>query len=534
MRRALRRALIAAIALAVPSSRGDTQAIAGEKAGEPPRLLVFITVDALTPGYLERFGSQFTGGLARLQQRGAFFTNAYQDHAVTETAPGHASTLSGRFPRSTGIVANDRGVLDEQFPLIGGGGPGASPYRFRGSVLYDWMRQRNPAARALSVSRKDRSAILPLGRAGHDVFWYASDGRMTTSTYYRDTLPTWVQRFNARRIPQRHAGHVWTLLLPESAYPEPDSLPIEAGGRGFVFPHRVTDDSTLAPAAFAGIPPMDAMLVQFALAGVQELGLGADSARSDLLAVSLSTTDAVGHAWGPDSREVHDQVLRLDRALGMFMDSLYALRDSSTVAIALTSDHGLASYPELYAQRHPLPVPRADVRPLIRATAAALEARGAPASALVWDWGMVHVDRPALRRAGLSPDSVVRAFAGALRALPAIGRVDETASLAQRDTARDAIARRWVNMIPPDYDVPLVATLVPGAYWGPSAFATHGTPHDYDAQVPVIFHGRWFIPGRYVDFTRVVDMAPTLARVLGVTPTEQLDGHVLTRVLAPQ
>lgn len=506
--------------------------VSGKAASAPgtPRLVVLLTVDQLLPAYFDRFGGQFTGGLARLHRNGAFFTKAYQDHAITETAPGHASTLSGRFPRSTGIVANDRGVEDRQAPLIGGGGAGASPYRFRGSALYDWMRNEDPSARALSVARKDRGAILPMGRAGRDVYWYAWDGRMTTSVYYRDTLPAWVQRFNARRIPQQSAGREWTLLLPESAYPEPDSVVFEAGGKNFLFPHRSPADSAGAVSEFATRPWMDEMTLQFALEGLQELSLG-DSARTDLLAVSLSTTDAIGHRFGPDSREVHDHVLRLDRALGVFLDSLYRLRDSSTIAIALTADHGVASYPQIYARSHPLAVQFVDVRPVVKATGDALEARGAPRSALSWDWGVLYVDEAALARAGIDPDSAVRAFGDQLRRVPGVARVEDPRLLAQRDTATDVIARRWVHMLPPDLGVPLVASLEPGAYWAGSTSATHGTPHDYDAHVPLVFYGPWFKPGRYDQFVRVVDIAPTLAHVIDVAPTESLDGRVLDAAL---
>lgn len=521
--------VLAGCAFAAPGRAQPAPAAAPAPAA-PPRLVVFITVDQLLPAYIERFGPQLTGGLARLRRDGAYFTNAWHDHAVTETAPGHASTLSGRFPRSTGIVANDRGVQDEQAPLVGGGGPGASPYRFRGSVLYDWMRSQDPAARALSVSRKDRGAILPMGRAGQEVFWYAGDGRMTTSVWYADTLPGWVQRFNARRIPHSYAGRQWTLLLPESAYPEPDSVAHESRGQGFLFPHMLTTDTAAVGWAFAGFPWMDEMLLQFALEGLQRMGLG-DSARTDLLAVSLSTTDAVGHQYGPDSREAHDQVLRLDRYLGAFIDSLYRIRDSSTIAIALTSDHGVAAYPQLFASRQQLDVLYADVRPVVRGVMDTLAARGAPADAFVWDWGMLYVKRPALRAAGLDSDSLVGAFAAELRKVPGIDRVYETRTLASRDTAADPIARRWLHMIPPDFDVPLVASMLPGAYWAGTTYATHGTPHDYDAQVPVVFHGPWFAPGSYDRFVRVVDMAPTLARIVGVPPTEPLDGRVLDEAL---
>ena len=130
----------------------------GAQRPNKPALIVFLTIDQMRSDYVDRWAPQLTGGLARLAQHGAVFTNAFQDHANTETAPGHSVTMSGRFPRSTGIVSNTTGVLDPQAPLLTSRDLPASPYRFRGSVLIDWMRTRDPGSRALSVSRKDRGA----------------------------------------------------------------------------------------------------------------------------------------------------------------------------------------------------------------------------------------------------------------------------------------------------------------------------------------------------------------------------------------
>src|ERR671914_209302 len=158
--------LLLALAAFLPGVASAQQPSSPQPAGRRPQLVVFLTVDQLLPAYFERYNRQLTGGLARLYRDGAVFTNAFQDHAVTETAPGHASTLSGRFPRGTGIVSNATGVGDPQAPLVDGArGFGASPYRFRGTTLIDWLRFKDPRSRALSVSRKDRGAILPLGRA---------------------------------------------------------------------------------------------------------------------------------------------------------------------------------------------------------------------------------------------------------------------------------------------------------------------------------------------------------------------------------
>lgn len=192
----------------------------------PPRpaLIVLVTVDQLSAAYLERYGPELNGGLARLLGTGAVFTQAFHDHAITETAPGHAVLLSGRFPVHTGISSNLLGVEDEEMPPLDGDGTGASPRRFRGTTLVDWLQARDARTRVLSVSMKDRAAILPIGRSKQAVFWMSSDGDFTTSRYYADALPDWLRRFNARQLPRRTAGTAWSLLRPDSAYAEPDTV----------------------------------------------------------------------------------------------------------------------------------------------------------------------------------------------------------------------------------------------------------------------------------------------------------------------
>ena len=506
--------------LGAPSGRGGR-----------PTLIVFLTVDQLRADYLERFLPQLTGGLGWIYRNGAVFTNGYQDHAITETAPGHATVLSGRYPRSTGIVANDAGVLDPQAPIIAAPGDPASPYRFRGSTLIDWIRTDDPRARALSVSRKDRGAILPIGHAHQLAVWYEANGWFTTSTYYADTLPTWLTTFNALRIPASFTGQSWTPLLSADAYTEPDSVPIEGGGKDFVFPHKFPTDSAGMTRALARYPQMDQVTLEAALAGVRALDLG-KGPQTDLLAVSLSTTNAVGHAYGPDSKEIHDQILRLDRYLAAFLDTLATLRDSTRIIIALTADHGVAPFPEVHSGRYPNNAAKhVDVSGLVEYTAQMLPRRGISRSAWHWDHGILWIDGPAIRAGGLDPDSLVRAFSQNLRRVPGVARVDNMRTLAARDTSTDAVARRWLHTFPPDQLPVLVVTLTPYSVWGNGASAEHGAPYDYDAHVPIIFVGAPFRAGRYTTPVRVVDMAPTLAAVIHVQPTERLDGHVLREAL---
>jgi predicted AlkP superfamily pyrophosphatase or phosphodiesterase len=490
-----------------------------------PTLVVLVTVDQLRSDYLLRFQPQFAGGLARLLQGGAWYPNAFQDHANTETAPGHAAVWSGRYPRSNGIVSNDRGVPDTTVRLLDSDGPGASPARLRGEMFFDWLRARDPGARALSVSRKDRGAILAVGRARESVYWFAPEGRFTTSTYYADALPAWVRAFNARRLPERMAGRVWDLLLPDSAYAEPDSVAFEYGGREVVFPHVLSPDSTAAARTLLDWPWMDELTLQFALAGVEALGLGRGPG-TDLLAVSLSATDGIGHRFGPDSREIHDQILRLDRVLGAFLDALDRLGDSSRIVVALASDHGVAPFPELYAARTGASAGHLSLRAQLTEVRRALADRGIPAVAFRLEGDQLLVDRGVFTAAGVSVDSVVAVFVEQVRAVPGVARADLVRALATADTVHDMIARRWVHTLLPEHPIELVITLEPHWVWGRGADAQHGSPWDYDAHIPLVLYGAPFRPGRYEDTVSAVDLAPTLAAGLGLTVGE-VDGHVL-------
>ncbi len=494
-----------------------------------PSLVVLITIDQMRGDYLERFGPQLTGGLGRLIRGGAWYTNAHHDHAITETAPGHATLLAGRFPRSTGIMANRVGVDDDGAPLIAGGvGAGASPKRFIGTTLSDWLTSNDGTSRTFSVSTKDRGAILPVGRSKSQVYWYSPDGRFVTSTYYRDTLPSWVGAFNDRHVPQTFAGRSWTLLLPDSAYHEPDSVEVESGGTGIVFPHILPEDPIDAASIVRGTPFIDDITLAFAIHGVQSLALGA-GAPTDLLAVSLSGTDYIGHRYGPDSREIHDQILRVDRALGVFLDSLYRLRDSSRVTLVLTGDHGAGTIPEIAAATVKPTPQRVSMYTLLPALRASLAALKVDTMAVDIDQQIVGIDRAAFERARVNADSVVTAFAARVRALPGVARVDRFTALFA-DTLTDPIARRWTHQFPAGAPIELVVTLTPFSLWRGN-IASHGSPYDYDSNVPLVFYGAGVKPGKHAEFVRTVDLAPTLAALAGVKPTQAIDGMVLSNAL---
>ena len=288
-------------------------------------------------------------------------------------------------------------------------------------------------------------------------------------------------------------------------------------------------DSTQAAALIAVTPFMDEVTLALALDGVRALGLG-ESTRTDVLAVSLSATDLIGHGYGPDSREMHDNILRLDRNLGVFFDSLFKLRGASHIAIAITGDHAVGTIPELVpASVKPTPV-RVDALALDAILRRVVAAARMDSSLIEMDRQIVLADRSALKNRLPGLDSVLAAFALQAKALPGVARADRFQDLLRGDTINDAITRRWVHQFPAQSNVQLVVTLTPFSIFS-GLVATHGSPYDYDSHVPLIFFGPWFAPGRYPEFVRTVDLAPTLAAVVGVKPAERIDGVVLRHAL---
>jgi hypothetical protein len=480
----------------------------------PVSLVVLVSVDQLRADYLARYDKQLTGGFRVILDRGALYDHGRQDHAITVTAPGHSTLLSGREPASTGIVDNEHGVEDPTAPLLAGDPlPGASPCRFRGTTLFDWLKASDPDARLLAVSGKDRAAILTVGRARAAVFWWSKD-RFTTSRYYADTLPAWVRAFNNRRSDQLLAGKTWGLLLPPTAYPEPDKQPYENGGRDVTFPHRLPGAAEL-PARLQDYPWMDSLTLAFALEGARALDLGR-RARPDLMVVALSATDAVGHRYGPDSREIHDHLLRLDRWLGWFLDSLAARVPRERTLVVLSADHGVQSYPERVRGKG-----RVWLGDLVR-------------SGQAFGSGLLSADTTALHASGLRVDSLASALAEEAAGRRGVARVFTPASLAAAPPG-DSVAMLWRNAIPAGYGWLIAAVLEPGFVWSKehAGEAEHGSTSNEDVTVPIGFVGPGIPPAVIHRPVRTVDIAPTLAILLGVRPLERLTGAPLREVLRP-
>jgi arylsulfatase A-like enzyme len=230
---------------------------------------------------------------------------------------------------------------------------------------------------------------------------------------------------------------------------------------------------------------------------------------------------------------LHDHLLRVDRYLGTFLDSLFRLRDSSSITFSLTADHGVAPFPDasLVSRYRSAPAGRVTLASIVRPLYESLAKAGVESAGYQWDAGVLYLDPVHFARARVNRDSVARAFARRVASTPGVMRADVYADLVKRGAGADGITRRWLHMFPADVPVAVVVTLKPFWYLGAVQEASHGTPHDYDSRVPVLFSGAGVKPGRYEDTVRVVDIAPTLAAILSLRAMEVLDGRVLTRVL---
>lgn len=484
--------------------------------GKPVRLVVALVVDQMRPDYLDRFKRDFRGGLARLLREGVFFRQGEQDHAITETAPGHATMMTGRSPASVGIVSNDLGVPDLLSPLIKSSATGASPRRFVGTTLFDWMLARDPETRVLSVSRKDRGAILTIGRAKAPVFWF-SKGQFTTSRWYADSLPSWVTSWNARDPVGKLRGSAWTLELDPSNYAEPDDRPFEVNGTDRVFPHLLSTDSATALTDIERRPAMDSLTLDFAFNGVRALGLGARDG-TDFLSISLSSTDGIGHRWGPGSRELHDQLLKLDRYLGQFFDSLATIVPPEQMIISLTSDHGVTEYPEAGVGG------RITLIPQVRALNAYGRARWRLDLGAGQVLGLLFGDVQALQHRGVNVDSISAALAAEISQLPGVRRVLTPRSVANAKSS-DLEVMRWRREIPPGFGWFVAAVARKDWTFGSNKAETgHGTTNLDDIRVPILFRVPGVAARRVERVIRTIDIAPTLAALLGIRPTEPLEG----------
>jgi predicted AlkP superfamily pyrophosphatase or phosphodiesterase len=572
MRGMRRTPLVLVVTISLLVSVSFAQRRSQQPTSKRPRLVLLIVVDQFRYDYLERFGDLFVAnGLRRLLRDGASWTQSNYDHVPTYTAPGHATMMTGAYPAETGIVGNEwlerpakrvTSVLDESVKLLGGGPTelAASPSRLMASTVGDELRlATNDRSKVIGISIKDRSAILPPGRHANAAYWFSTtSGNIVSSTYYFNQLPNWVTTFNNARPADKYFGAKWERLLPPDEYVRragPDTPSWEtvgsASGDTNAFPHTITGGvTTPGPAFYAALdysPFTNDLLVSFAQQAIVNEQLGQDD-DTDVLTVSFSANDYVGHRFGPYSQEVMDVTLRVDRQIAQLLDFVETRVGPSNTLVAFTADHGVSPIPE-HAATLGLGGARLNTNDLFAAIRKALTARYNPqgkspdhsADYLLKEPGTMrewfinsnlYFNYDALRRDGVNVEEFSQVVVAAALTVPGIARCFTRAQLLRGAISiTDPIERRVLHGFSPARSGDVVVVPEPFKYLGETITATHGSAYSYDTHVPTIIMGVGVTPGRYLEAATPADIAPTLAALLRVTPPSNATGRVLVEAL---
>lgn len=528
-----------------------------------PSLVVVISIDQFRADYLERFRAHFgPGGLRLLMEKGAYFTDCHFRHSVTMTGPGHAVMLTGVHADLHGIIANDwidRGTFkavscvgDENARPVGlppsatPSLPGPdnpalarSPKNLLVTTVGDELKlARNGKPKVIGIAGKHRSAILMSGKMA-DAAYFMERGRMITSTYYMEELPEWVRQWNATGKADTYFGRIWDRILPAAAYEiqGPDDAPGEddkAAGLPRTLPKTIVGREGASGAAFynalQNTPFYNEVVADFAQAAVEHENLGGRPGITDLLCLSFSANDHAGHLYGPDSHEVMDMTVRTDRMLEQFFQFLDRRLGLQKCLIVLTADHGVAPMPErIHALGPQVPAGRIDGAKLLAACEAALNEKFGPLADrsrwLLRDGPALLILPPALQEKRLAAPAVQAVVRDALLRIEYV----------EAAYTRDQLERGEVDNEPGRMMLRSFNRVRSGdvfyqtkPYYFPRASgSTHGTPYNYDTHVPLLWYGAGVKPGVYTARVGVDDLAPTMARMLGLSAPPASAGAVL-------
>ena len=521
-----------ALILALSSLAAAPQTPGPRPAPPEIRLVLLIAVDQFRYDYLTRFRGDFTSGFKRLLTQGAVFTDANLEHYPTVTAIGHATMLTGAIPSVSGIIGNDwfdretgtqvQSITDTTVKPIGAPDAAtASPRRLLVSTVGDELKLSaaapkgsDAAPRVIGMSLKDRSAVMPVGRGADAAYWLdTKSGAFVSSTYYMPDVPAWVRAFNARHLADSHLGQVWTPLSPPAVSLK--QLPKERG--------------TPFYEAVFGSPFGNELLLAFATDALTHERMGQRGV-TDLMSVSFSSNDSVGHNYGPQSPQVRDITIRTDRIIGQLLDRVDKTVGLQHTLIALTADHGVAPLPEDLASRS-MPGGRIANKELFGAIQKGLEAKYGPGEWLASTAGSSpYLNYVLIAEKKLNAEDVRRVAADAALAVPHVTRVYTRDQLLRGDVGDDRIGRRVVRGFNVQRSGDLEIILEP--FWmRATSGTTHGTPYNYDAHIPLVLMGPPIKPGVYSDPVALNDLAPTLATILNVQPPSGSSGRVLTEAI---
>jgi len=494
-----------------------------------PKLVVIITIDQFRGDYIERYRDQFIeGGFRLFLDHGAYFSNCNYDYANTRTAPGHATLFSGTYSSGHGIIANEwwdpqkkrmvTSVEDDSTKLLGiaGGGTGSSPHNLLSDTVGDELKIATQGkSRVFGIALKDRAAVLPAGFAGDGAYWIdRKSGAWVTSTYYGQNLPQWVDDFNQSKRADKYLNKEWK----------------DASGRVF------STTTLTANKGFYEVVGSTPFANDYELEFARELviyeKLGKGDA-TDLLSVSLSANDILGHQVGPDTPEMQAMALSLDRQLAEFFNFLGHQVGLANVWIALSADHGVSPVPAVIEK---LRIPStgyssAKLLAQLNATLSTSLTGGRSTEFVrVLDYPMVWLNEEAFAAVKMKEEDAEKNVGEALEKIGMRGYYTRS-QLASGSVPNDAMGLKYLHSYSPLGGWYVLGIPAPFTI-GTTSGTDHASPYSYDTHVPLLFYGLPFQAGTYRARSEPVDLAATLASVLGINAPTHAVGRVLTEALS--
>jgi predicted AlkP superfamily pyrophosphatase or phosphodiesterase len=519
------------------------------KAATKPKIVVGLVIDQMRWDYLYRYSNRYSdAGFNRLLKKGYSFENTFIPYTPTYTAPGHASIYTGAVPATNGIVGNnwyDKTIRKNMYctedSTVQGVGNNdkegkMSPRNLWATTITDELRlSNNFASKVIGIALKDRGAILPAGHSANAAYWYDDEtGKWITSNYYMTALPTWVNNFNATDEVANMMRKDWNTLYPISSYTQStaDDKPYEnnvEGTKSHTFPYALSSIAKEKYSTFKCTPYAATFTFNFAKQAIDNEKLGAGNA-TDFLAVSISSTDYMGHAFGPNSIEAEDTYLRLDKDIANFLTYLDDKMGKDNYLVFLSADHGVAHIPN-FLKENKIPAgvfsESVDTKELNKIIE---DSFGVKKCILTMQNYQVYIDMPLLKNSGKDVAAIKAFIIDWLRAKPFVTHVFELNSLATT-TMAEPIKTMLTNGYAHARSGDIQFVIKPGYFDGNNKGTTHGLWNPYDAHIPLLFYGWGIKPGKTNRETYMTDIAPTIAALLQIQMPSGSVGKVLGEVL---
>ncbi|TDF38148.1 alkaline phosphatase family protein [Alteromonadaceae bacterium M269] len=516
-----------------------------------PKLIVQITIDQLRGDLLQRYESNFVEsrnklGFNRFLKNGTLYTNSHYRHASTLTAVGHATLATGALPSQHGLVANNwfdveansrmYCVADADTSLVGAEGYSASPANLTASTFSDQLYLASSGkAKVVSVSIKDRGAVLTGGHFGKSFWFDKKTGNMVTSTYYYDELPEWVSSFNSSGAKDQYLGQSWALSLNEDKYHNDSGnrlyqIPPKGFGKGF--PHTMPKDAS--PRYYdllTNTPFGDKLTMEFAKAAVTNEKLGDDDV-TDYLAISFSVNDYVGHKFGPNSLEAEDNLLALDKTIAELFKFLDKKIGMENVLVALSADHGVDAIPE-YKKSIGFNGFRGNASQELEEFNSTLSEKFGVEGKLIEEVipPNLYLNHSLIKAKNLDYGDVAKAVQSFASKLNGVSRALTSEALSTTNLQFDPVLSRVQNNYMQGRSGDIVLLQNPSTMLGNYSAATHGSPYRYDTHVPLYFTGWRVTPRREARLTSPEDLAVTLSAVMSIGYPDKATGKVLEEIV---